>query len=130
MNLNEFRYIKNSLDEFRMISNQSLESNRLLVAVENMAYKKESWINNKRHFKRHTRNRWMHGHASRAVDGDFDQSLHSCTILDNFYVERPIWMVDLGRKTRISGVIVVTWQGRGQGTAEAIEVSMADKSDN
>ncbi len=85
------------------------------VAVENMAYNKESWINNKRHYKRHIRNQWMHGHAGRAVDGDFDQTLHSCTILDNFYVEKPIWMVDLGDKQDISGVVIVTWQGHGQG---------------
>ena len=57
----------------------------------------------------------MHGHAARAVDGSFDQSLHSCTVLDNFYVERPIWMVDLGRKAKISGVVMVTWQGKDQG---------------
>lgn len=42
-------------------------------------------------------------------------SVISCTILDNFYVEKPIWMVDLGDKRKISGVIVVTWQGKGQG---------------
>ncbi|KAK2165452.1 hypothetical protein LSH36_50g07018 [Paralvinella palmiformis] len=82
--------------------------------IENVAFKKESWINNKRQFKRHIRNRWMHGHAARAVDGSFDQSLHSCTVLDNFYVERPIWMVDLGRKAKISGVVMVTWQGKDQ----------------
>ena len=58
----------------------------------------------------------MHGHAARAVDGDYDQSLHSCTILDNFYVEKPVWMVDLGQKAaKVSGVMVVTWQGQGQG---------------
>ena len=54
----------------------------------------------------------MHGHAARAVDGSYDQTLHSCTILDNFYVEKPIWMVDLGQKTTISGVMIVTWQGK------------------
>lgn len=80
-----------------------------------MAYKKESWINNKRQYKRHIRNQWMHGQASRAVDGDYDQTLHSCTILDNFYVEKPIWMVDLGKKTKIAGILIVTWQGKGQG---------------
>ena len=79
-----------------------------------MAFKKESWINNKRQYKRHTRNRWMHGHAARAVDGDFDQSLHSCTILDNFYVEKPVWMVDLGDRKKISGLVIVTWQGKGE----------------
>ncbi len=57
----------------------------------------------------------MHGHAARAVDGDYDQTLHSCTILDNFYVDKPVWMVDLGQKTKISGLVIVTWQGQGQG---------------
>ena len=49
---------------------------KLQFSVENVAFKKESWINNKRQFKRHVRNRWMHGHAARAVDGNFDQTLH------------------------------------------------------
>jgi len=91
-----------------------LKINNATPCVENLAFRKESWINNKRQFKRHIRNRWMHGHAARAVDGDFDQTLHSCTILDNFYVEKPIWMVDLGAKTRVSGVVILTWQGQGQ----------------
>ena len=85
------------------------------ITVENLAYKKESWINNRRHYKRHIRHKWMHGHAARAVDGDVDATLHSCTILDNFYVEKPVWMVDLGKKTSVSGVLVMTWQGKGQG---------------
>ena len=82
-----------------------------------MAFKKESWINNKRsNKKRHTRNNqpWMRGHAARAVDGNFDQTLHSCTILDNFYVEKPVWMVDLGDRKQISGVMIMTWQGEDQ----------------
>ncbi|CAH1785822.1 unnamed protein product [Owenia fusiformis] len=85
--------------------------------IENMAYNKESWINNKRRMpaKRNIhRNYWMHGHAGRAVDGETEASLHSCTILDNFYVEKPVWMVDLGKKTDISGIMIVTWQGKGQ----------------
>ena len=57
----------------------------------------------------------MHGHAARAVDGVADNTLHSCMILDNFYVEKPIWMVDLGRKATINGVVIVTWQGKNQG---------------
>ena len=53
------------------------------------------------------------------MDGNYDQSLQSCTILDNFYVEKPIWMVDVGDKTKISGIVIVTWQGQGQGEGEA-----------
>lgn len=79
--------------------------------IENLAYQKETWLNNKRHFKRHIRDHWTHGQAKKAVDGKLQSSIHSCTILDNFYVENPILMVDLGEKTTISGVILVTWQG-------------------
>jgi len=94
--------------------NGFMRINQDTPCVENLAFQKESFINNKRHFKRHIRNQWMHGHASRAVDGDVDQALHSCTILDNFYVEKPIWMVDLREKTLVSGVVIITWQGQGQ----------------
>jgi hypothetical protein len=57
----------------------------------------------------------MRGHASRAVDGDATGGLHSCTILDNFYVDKPTWMVDLGQRTRVSGIKIITWQGKEQG---------------
>ncbi|XP_069132853.1 lactadherin-like isoform X3 [Argopecten irradians] len=78
--------------------------------VENLAYKKEAWINSKRHYKRHIRNRIVHGHASRAVDGRIDVSLSSCTILDNLYGDNPIWTVDIGKINPISGVVIYTWQ--------------------
>jgi lactadherin len=86
--------------------------------VANVALHKESFVSNKRQYKRHVRNQWTHGQASRAVDGDPDSSLHSCTLLDNFYVEKPVWMVDLGTQTKISGVVIVTWQGQLQGSSE------------
>jgi lactadherin len=89
--------------------------NEYTPCVENVAFRKESWINNRRQLKRHVRNQWLHGHASRAVDGQADaehQGLSSCTVLDNFYVDRPVWMVDLGRKAKISGVMIVSWLGK------------------
>jgi len=80
--------------------------------VENVAYEKESWINSRvTKMKRHVRQQWLHSHASRAVDGQ-DDGLTSCTVLDNFYVDQPVWMVDLGVTTKISGVVIVTWAGR------------------
>jgi len=82
--------------------------------VENVAFRKSSWINNKRQYKRHVRSQWTRGHASRAVDGDV---VHSCTVLDNYYVDRPTWMVDLGQRTTVAGVKIVTWQGKERGTA-------------
>jgi hypothetical protein len=86
----------------------------IVLAVENLAFKKESFINSRRQHKRHTSQQWMHGHASRAVDGlqpGGDVGIHGCTILDNFYVEKPIWMVDLGRSRTVSGVVILTWTG-------------------
>ncbi|XP_050409625.1 lactadherin isoform X1 [Patella vulgata] len=82
--------------------------------VENLAYKKESWINSKRHYKRHIRNHLTEGHASRAVDGVMDLNLQGCTFLDNLYGDNPVWTVDLGDTTEVSGVIIYTWQGEGQ----------------
>ena len=35
--------------------------------------------------------------------------------MDNHYVDKPVFMVDLGRGTKVSGVVVLTWQGAGQG---------------
>ncbi|XP_046567293.1 lactadherin-like isoform X1 [Haliotis rubra] len=80
--------------------------------VENLAFKKESWINSKRHYKRHIRNQVAEGHASRAVDGNLDINFQSCTILDNLYGDNPVWTVDLGNKQAVAGVIIYTWQGR------------------
>jgi len=74
-------------------------------------------MNNKRQYKRHVRSQWIRGQASRAVDGDVTVGMHSCTVLDNFYVDRPTWMVDLGRRTKVAGVKIVTWQGKEHGTA-------------
>lgn len=86
----------------------------LWCVVANLALHKESFVSNRRQYKRHVRSQWTHGQASRAVDGDLQASLHSCTLLDNFYVDKPVWMVDLGSRTTVSGVVVVTWQSSEQ----------------
>ena len=45
-----------------------------------------------------------------------DTSLPNCAIMDNYYVEKPVWMVDLGKSNvKVNGVIIHTWQGAGQG---------------
>lgn len=82
--------------------------------VENLSFKKQSWINNRRQHKRHIGTEWQHGHAARAVDGDTDRTLQSCIALDNFYVEQPILKIDLGHRTQVTGLVIVTWQGKGQ----------------
>jgi len=84
------------------------------VLVGNVAEHKESFVSNRRQYKRHVRDQWTHGQASRAVDGNQRSTLHSCTLLDNFYVDRPVWMVDLGVTTTVSGVVIVTWQQEQQ----------------
>lgn len=82
--------------------------------MENLAFLKESWINSKRHIKRHIRHQDKDGPAARAVDGKIKSVLPECTTLDNLYGENPVWMVDLGPRTNVSGVIIYTWQNRGE----------------
>lgn len=84
------------------------------LAVENLAYHHNTWLNDKRHLWKD----WKYGRASLAVDGDSDATLHRCAILDNYFVENPVWMVDLGKKHNINGVVIATWQGKGQGNQQ------------
>ena len=48
------------------------------------------------------------------MDGKENTNLPNCAILDNYYVDKPVWMVDLGRKSKVNGVVALTWQGSGQ----------------
>ena len=81
------------------------------ILVENLAWKKEVWSNDKKHLWKD----WKYGHASMAVDGIDSTLLPQCAVMDNYYAETPIWMVDLGRKEELTGIVVTTWQGDGQG---------------
>ena len=49
------------------------------------------------------------------MDGKENTNLPNCAILDNYYVDKPVFMVDLGSKKQVNGVLVLTWQGAGQG---------------
>ena len=49
-----------------------------------------------------------------AVDGDEDTSLHNCAIMDNYYTERPTMVINLGKLTTVGGLVIKTWQGKGQ----------------
>ena len=80
------------------------------ISVPNQAYKKETWTNDKRHGWK----QWKYGHSSLAVDGKENTNLPNCAILDNYYADKPIWMVDLSREQTIHGVLILTWQGQGQ----------------
>jgi len=105
--------------------------------VENLAYEKDSFVNSRRQHKRHTRRNQQqrqqqqqqhsdnHDHATtdrQPADRQnaVDSGIHSCTVLDNFYVETPVFMVDLGKKTTVSGVIIVTWPGNPNGKVSFI----------
>ena len=35
--------------------------------------------------------------------------------MDNYYTDKPVFMVDLGSQEQINGVVILTWQGQGQG---------------
>lgn len=79
--------------------------------VPNKAHQGKTWVND----KRHTWKQWKYGHSSLAVDGKENTNLPNCAIMDNHYVDKPVFMVDLGRATKVNGAVVLTWQGSGQG---------------
>jgi len=78
--------------------------------VENLAWSGRTWVND----VRHQWSGWHYGRAGLAVDGSSNTSLARCSVLDNFSVDQPVWMVDLGARRRVKGLVVVTWQGQGQ----------------
>jgi len=78
--------------------------------VANRAYKGHTWTND----KRHSWKQWKYGHSSLAVDGKENTNLPNCAILDNYYTDKPVWMVDIGKKSTVNGVMILTWQGAGQ----------------
>ncbi|KAK4313613.1 hypothetical protein Pmani_015046 [Petrolisthes manimaculis] len=78
--------------------------------VENLAYEGRTWVND----KRHARSSWDYGPSRLAVDGNTDTSLRSCTVVNNQEVDEPLWMVDLGKRKEVRGLVVLTWQGKGQ----------------
>ncbi|XP_064477173.1 lactadherin-like [Ornithodoros turicata] len=76
---------------------------------ENLAFKRDTWVND----ERFSWSEWTDGHSSFAVDGDLQaQHARHCAILDNYYVDQPLWMVDLGETRSVRGLLVVTWHGR------------------
>ena len=85
------------------------------ISVENLAFNKRALIStSSRHQKRHISNSHIaQDRASQAVDGRLEQGLRFCTILDNLYGD--VFAIDLGRKRKVSGVVIYTWQGEGQG---------------
>lgn len=92
-----------------------LYSSRRLV--ENMAYMKQTWTNDRhRSFQPAERgglrlrsSRETNGDSSLAVDGVEEASNWSkCATISNEFVQKPMWMVDLGRMKNIAGVMLRT----------------------
>jgi hypothetical protein len=92
--------------------------------VENMAYKKQTWTNDRNRHQQPSgvgelklrSARETNGDPSLAVDG-LEESLDwsKCATIDNYFVRKPVWMVDLGRVTNIAGVMLRTWHGNNKG---------------
>jgi hypothetical protein len=95
-----------------------------IILVENLVYQREVWTN-----ERKTGESWFkknslrprsfisllqEGHPSLAVDGNEDNSLQKCAVLDNYYTERPTLVINLDRLATIGGIVIKTWQGKGQ----------------
>ena len=83
-----------------------------------MAYKKQTWTNDRnQHYQKHGVGgftfrsvRETNGNPLLAVDG-VEEPLEwsKCSTIDNYFIEKPIWMVDLGRRTNVAGVMLRTW---------------------
>ncbi len=60
-----------------------------LCSVENKAYSRHTWTND----KRHTWTKWKYGHSSLSVDGKENTNLPNCAILDNYDVDKVIYNI-------------------------------------
>ena len=78
--------------------------------------------------KRHTWKQWKYGHSTLAVDGQESTNLPNCAIMDNYYVDKPVFMVDLGSQTEINGAVILTWQGQGQGKQDWAAISGTEEN--
>lgn len=96
----------------------------LFTLVENIAFKKETWLNKERHRKRALEgvyDPWLSEKLSqKAVDGVTVNDINSCTILDSYYDDEPQLTIDLGVRYDVAGVIIYTWQGQKDGQLIAI----------
>ncbi|CAF4691019.1 unnamed protein product, partial [Rotaria sp. Silwood2] len=101
--------------------------------VENMAYKKQTWTNDRNRRQQPTvigetkfrSARETNGDPSLAVDG-LEDSLDwsKCATIDNYFVRKPVWMVDLGRITNVAGVMLRTWHGNNKSNNSTISSSV------
>ena len=83
-----------------------------------MAYGKRTWTNDRNHRLqnniidrlKYRSTRETNGDSSLAVDG-IEEPLEwsKCATIDNYFVDKPLWMVDLGRGKNVAGVMLRTW---------------------
>lgn len=88
-----------------------------------MAYKKQTWTNDRNRQQQQQQQgaagelklrspRETNGDPSLAVDGlEETMDWAKCATIDNYFVRRPVWMVDLGRVANVAGVMLRTWHG-------------------
>lgn len=97
----------------------NLFNESIFLSVENLAYRKRALIStSSRHNKRHINpgSYVSDDRAEQAVDGLLEQALRFCTILDNLYGD--VFTIDLGKRHKVSGVVILTWQGEGEGETD------------
>jgi hypothetical protein len=70
---------------------------------------------NRRHYQQYTRGLNGEHPPKMAVDGIEETGLANCTVLDNSASQEPMWMVDLGKRKSVQGIVLLTWQGAGKG---------------
>lgn len=87
--------------------------------MENIAYRKETWLNKERHQKRALEGMvdptLSETLSQKAVDGVTANDINLCTIVDNYYDEEPQLTIDLGMRYTVAGVLVYTWLGEVDG---------------
>ena len=93
--------------------------------MENLLYRKEIWANERKTNQQNWFNKnslkarryislSKEGLTSLAVDGDASNSLEKCSIINNYYNQRPTLVIDIGRLAQVGGLVIKTWQGKGQ----------------
>ena len=93
--------------------------------MENVAFGKSTWVvgvdRRAPYRKRHTRRQWtwrqdqgqLQGHVETLVVDGYHGERVACKVLDNSAADRPVLVVDLGRKFSVAGVVIVTSSDTG-----------------
>lgn len=89
--------------------------NSIFNLVENLAYKKQTWINvrNRKYHKQKFGSRFGLNRGGETMDDlsfavDGSEQTSKCTTIENYFGGKSVWMVDLDRKRNVAGVILRT----------------------